>query len=116
MDAVLIQALQQVEDAIQAGLRSGDSNELPTAAVEFAQAAFSLGMQTGHFRAVLGKSYPSSPEAAAIMSMAARMNEAIVVAFTDEEEDEDEDEDEDEHPKQPDAFGYGYSPPADEDE
>ena len=114
MDAVLIQALQQVEESIQAGLRSGDSNELPTSAVEFAQAAFSLGMQTGHFRAVLGKSYPSSPESAAIMAMAARMNEAIVVAFT--EEDEEEEEDEPEHPKQPDAFSYGYSPPADEDE
>jgi hypothetical protein len=63
---------------------------------------------------VLGKSYPSSPEAAAIMAMAARMNEAIVVAFT--EEDEEEEEDEPEHPKQPDAFSYGYSPPADEDE
>lgn len=80
--------------------------------MEFAQAAFILGMQTGHFRAVLGQSYPASSEAAAIMAMAERMNEAIVVAFTEE----DEDEEDEEHEEQPDAFSYGYSPPADEDE
>jgi hypothetical protein len=81
MDPTLSLAIRTVDLVLSSARQHGREGEYPTAAVEFAQAAMTLGMQIGHFRSTLGAQYPSSPEAAAVGECAARLNAAIVDGF-----------------------------------
>jgi len=125
MDPTLSLAIRTVDIVLVSAQRHSREGEYPTAAVEFAQAAMTLGMQIGHFRSTLGPQYPTSPEAAAVGECAARLNAAIVdgfqrVSLTEYEEEPGEWEEVVDEPRAPvrapGSAPYGYSPQAHEEE
>lgn len=125
MDPTLSLAIRTVDIVLESARRHGREGEFPTSAVEFAQAAMTLGMQIGHFRSTLGAQYPTSPEAAAVGECAARLNAAIVEGFqrvplTEYEEEPGEWEEVVDEPRAPVVSPvyppYGYSAQAHEEE
>jgi hypothetical protein len=95
MDPVLRLALQNVSLHAQTGVREGQSGDFAAASVALAEAAMTLGMQIGHFRAVLGPRYASSAEAAGINQVAIQLRTSLVLAFAGhEQETEGSDEEE----------------------
>jgi hypothetical protein len=68
-----------------------------------------LGLQIGHFRAVLGQRYPVSAEAAALNQEAIRLSTTITLAFTrvaPVEVEEEPDDHELEHEIDGDVYGF----------
>ena len=125
MDPTLSLAIRTVDIVLESARKHGREGEFPTSAVEFAQAAMTLGMQIGHFRVTLGTQYPTSAEAAAVGECAARLNAAIVDGFQRVTLDEyeygpgewEEIVDEPRAPVvAPGSAPYGYSPQAHEEE
>ena len=96
MDPILRMALQNVTLHAQTGVREGQSGNVAAAAVALAEAAMTLGMQIGHFRAVLGPRYAASAEAAGINQVAIQLRTSLALAFVRHETQTDEDDENDE--------------------
>ena len=82
MNPLLNMALATIRATAASALSLSQAGDEKTAALEFAQAAMGLGLQIGHFRAVLGQRYPASAEAAALNQEAIRLSTTITLAFT----------------------------------
>ena len=89
------ETLESVKVLVERAQEQAEADQKQTAAVLYAQAAFMLGMQLGHFRSVLGVRFPESPECAAFSNAVAVLNEAIIESFAEDDDDDDEEEDED---------------------
>jgi hypothetical protein len=90
------ETLESVKVLVERAQEQAEADQKQTAAVLYAQAAFTLGMQLGHFRSVLGVRFPESPECAAFSNAVAVLNEAIIESFAEVDEDDGEEEDEEE--------------------
>ena len=99
--------LESVKVLVERAQEQAEGDQKQTAAVLYAQAAFMLGMQLGHFRSVLGVRFPESPECAAFSNAVAVLNEAIIESFA--EEDEEEDAPAEVPSKRNKAVPYGYT-------
>jgi hypothetical protein len=95
MDAVLRVVLQQINAQADSAVRLGRSGDGQAAAAELMQAGMTLGMQVGHFRAILGHRYPASPEAEAIRISALKLGVSLTLAFAEQESESDDDDGED---------------------
>lgn len=82
MDPLLRMALVTIRENAASALQNARTGEEKAAALEFAQASMALGLQIGHFRAVLGQRYPTSAEAATLNQEAIRLSTTISLAFT----------------------------------
>ena len=82
MDPLLRMALVSIRENAASALNAAKTGDSKAAALEFAQAAMALGLQIGHFRAVLGVRYPSSAEAVTLNQEAIRLSTTIALAFS----------------------------------
>jgi len=106
--------LETVKDLVERAQAAAETDQKQASAVFYAQAAFTLGMQLGHFRSVLGVRFPESPECAAFSNAVAVLNEAIIESFAEDDDDEEEEEEEDDAPaevpsKPKKGVPYGYT-------
>ena len=117
MDPLLGLALRNVEIQAQSAARAAKAGETAVAAAEFAQAAMALGLQIGHFRAVLGPRYPISKEASAIQQAAIRLTTTLSLAFpkheTPEPQEPEPTDHEVEHDGDDQSYSYDYTTDAD---
>ena len=90
------ETLESVKALVEGAQEQAEADQKQTAAVLYAQAAFTLGMQLGHFRSVLGVRFPESPECAAFSNAVAVLNEAIIESFAEDDDDDDEEEEDEE--------------------
>jgi hypothetical protein len=108
------ETLETVKDLVERAQAAAEVNQKQASAVFYAQAAFTLGMQLGHFRSVLGARFPASAECAAFSNAVSVLNEAIVASFAEEDEDDEEEDEEDDAPeevpsKSRKGVPYGYT-------
>ena len=95
------ETLESVKDLVERAQAAAETDQKQASAVFYAQAAFTLGMQLGHFRSVLGARFPASAECAAFSNAVSVLNEAIVASFAEDDEDDEEEEDDDEEDDAP---------------
>lgn len=81
MDPLLRMAIATIRENASSALHAAKSGDHKAAALEFAQAAMALGLQIGHFRAVLGVRYPTSMEAVTLNQEAIRLSTTVSLAF-----------------------------------
>ena len=111
MDPLLRMALVTIRENAASALQAAREGEERAAALEFAQAAMSLGLQIGHFRAVLGPRYPTSSEAATLNQEAIRLSTTIALAFAKAAVVEEEEEPDDHELEfETDGGLYGFEP------
>lgn len=102
-------ALVTIRENAASALSAARAGDEKAAALEFAQASMALGLQIGHFRAVLGPRYPTSAEAATLNQEAIRLSTTISLAFTKAavvEEEAEPDDHEVEHETDGDLYGF----------
>lgn len=109
MDPLLKMAIATIRETAASALSAARAGDEKSAALEFAQASMALGLQIGHFRAVLGPRYPTSAEAATLNQEAIRLSTTVSLAFMKAggtEEEPEPDDHEVEHETDGDLYGF----------
>jgi 3-deoxy-D-manno-octulosonic acid (KDO) 8-phosphate synthase len=111
MDPVLLLALRNIEVQTKSAALSAKGGDHQGAAAEFAQAAMALGLQIGHFRAVLGPRYATSDQAVKFNQMAIFLATSIQLAFAAPAAPVEEEPEPDDHEVEHEGDGglYGFS-------